>query len=308
VGENKGLRFHASVPLISQGKALGLINAASTNWQFLTTADLHFLSAVSAQLVNALERIHFYEVAEGRRIQLESELQVAREVQAGLMPSEMPDIPGFSIASAWHPAREVSGDFYDVFPLNEGRWGIMIGDVADKGTAAGLYMAMVHSLILSGALRDPNPAAVLKEVNQTIIRQSSSMIYVSIFLAVLDPKKQTLQYANAGHNPPIAWRSSGTLEELGGTGSVVGLYKELEWDEVTITLGDGDTLVLYTDGVSEARRRHDEYYGDDRLSAALTGAPREASELLAHLEADLNDFTEGALQEDDVTFLVLTKD
>ena len=309
-GDNQGLLFHASVPLISQGKPLGLINAATTEWQFLTDADLHFLSAVSAQLVVALERAHFYEDAEARRIRLENELKVARQVQAGLMPRELPDIPGFALACAWRPARQVAGDFYDVFPLDDGRWGMLIGDVADKGTAAALYMAMVHSLILSGALRHRSPAAVLAEVNQTILRQSSSGIMVTVFLGVLDPEKQTLQYANAGHNPPMLRRASGTIESLTRTGAVLGVLDEQQFSETTITLGPGDAVVMYTDGVTEAWHPHprDEDYGINRLTAAIASAPRKAGELLAHLEADLNAFTEGAPQQDDVTFLVLAKD
>jgi len=309
-GDNQGLRFHASAPLISQGKPLGLINVATTEWQFLTAEDLHFLSDVSAQVVVALERAHFYEVAEARRIRLEKELEVAREVQAGLMPREMPDIPGFSLAGAWHPAREVAGDFYDIFPLDDGRWGMVIGDVAGKGTAAALYMAMVHSLILSGALRHRSPAAVLREVNQTILRQSSSVIFVTVFLAVVDPKTQTLQYANAGHNPPMVRRASGTIESLTRTGSAVGVFDELQMSETTITLGPGDAVVLYTDGVTEAWHPHprNEDYGINRLTAAIAAAPRKAGELLAHVEADLNTFTEGAPQQDDITFFVLTKD
>jgi serine phosphatase RsbU (regulator of sigma subunit) len=307
-GDNQGLLFHASVPLISQGKPLGLINVATTEWQFLTHADLHFLSAVSAQLVVALERAHLYEVVEARRIRLENELQIAREVQAGLMPREMPDIPGFGLAGAWRPAREVAGDFYDIFPLDEGRWGIMIGDVADKGTAAALYMAMIHSLILSGALRHHSPAAVLMEVNQTVLRQSTSGMFCTVFLAVLDPKKQTLQYANAGHNPPIVRRASGTIESLTRTGSVVGVFEELQLSEATITVGRGDAVVLYTDGVTEARNLRGEDYGINRLIVAINAAPCKAGELLARIEVDLNAFTEGAPHQDDVTFLVLTKD
>jgi serine phosphatase RsbU (regulator of sigma subunit) len=307
-GDNQGLLFHASVPLISQGKPLGLINVATTEWQFLTHADLHFLSAVSAQLVVALERAHLYEVVEARRIRLENELQIAREVQAGLMPREMPDIPGFGLAGAWRPAREVAGDFYDIFPLDEGRWGIMIGDVADKGTAAALYMAMIHSLILSGALRHRSPAAVLMEVNQTVLRQSSSGMFCTVFLAVLDPKKQTLQYANAGHNPPIVRRASGTIESLTRTGSVVGVFEEVQLSEATITVGRGDAVVLYTDGVTEAGNLRGEDYGINRLIVAITAAPCKAGELLARIEVDLNAFTEGAPHQDDVTFLVLTKD
>ena len=308
-GDNQDLRFHASVPLVSQGRPLGLINVATTDWQFLTQADLHFLSLVSEQLVIALERAHFFEVADAQRIRLEKELQVAHEVQAGLMPRDMPRIPGFGLAGAWHPAVEVAGDFYKIFPLDEGRWGIVIGDVADHGTAAALYMAMVDSLVLSGVLRSRSPAAVLMEVNQTILKQwQSTSMFVTVFLAILDPNKQTLQYANAGHNPPLVRRASGTIESLTPTGAVLGLFEELQLSETIITLGSGDAVVLYTDGVTEAWRLRNEYYGVDRLTAVISTAPRKADELLTYIEADLNAFTEGAPQQDDVTFLVLTKD
>ncbi len=309
-GDNQGLRFHASVPLISQGRPLGLINAAATEWQFLTPADLHFLSAVGAQLVVAIERAHFYEIAEARRILLENELMVAREVQADLMPREMPDIPGFCLAGAWHPARQVAGDLYKIFPLGEGRWGLVIGDVADKGTAAALHMAMIDSLILSGASRHRSPAAVLLEVNQTILRQwQSSGMFATVFLSVLDLKNQTLQYANAGHNPPMVRRASGAIESLTKTGHALGVFDELQMSKRTITLAPGDAVVLYTDGVTEAHNlQSNEMYGTDHLTAALNAAPAEASELLAHLEADLNAFTDGAPQHDDVTWFVLTKD
>lgn len=309
-GDNHGLRFHASVPLISSGKPLGLLNIATTDWQFLTHEDLDFLSAVSSRLVAALERAHFYEVAERRRILLENELEIAREVQAGLMPHEMPTIPGFSLAWAWHPARQVGGDFYDIFPLEDGRWGIVIGDVADKGTAAALYMAMVHSLILSGALRQRSPAEVLMEVNRTLIRQSSSLIFVTVFLAVLDPKAHTLRYANAGHNPPLVRRASSEVEELAGTGTVIGVFKDLNLKEATISLGRDDAVVLYTDGVTEACNTADckQDYGSDRLAASVRAAPCRAGDLLGHVKADLEAFTNGAPQQDDVTLLVLTRD
>jgi serine phosphatase RsbU (regulator of sigma subunit) len=306
-GDNQGLLFHASVPLISQGKPLGLINVASAEWQLLTRADLQFLSAASAQLVIALERAHFYEVAERRRVILDKELETAREVQAGLMPGKMPDIPGFSLANAWHPAWEVSGDFFDIFPMDENHWGIVIGDVVDKGTAAALYMAMVHSLIRSGALRHRSPAAVLMEINQTILKQISSGIFVTIFFGVLDVKAHTLLYANAGHNPPVLRRASGILEELAGTGSVVGIIRGMQLSESTITLERDDTVVMYTDGVTEARRTSGEEYGIRCLTAAISVAPKLAGELLAYVEADLKNFTQGARFKDDVTFLVLSK-
>lgn len=308
-GDNQGLRFHASVPLISQDKPIGVINAATADWRFLTYEDLNFLSAVSAQVVAALERAHLFEVTDARRNRLENDLQVARKVQTGLLPREMPHIPGFELAGAWHPALEIAGDFYDIFPLEEGRWGIVIFDVADKGTGAALYMAMVRSLILSAAFRHRNPDAVLMEVNQSILRQSSSGIMATVFLGVLDTQEQTFQYANAGHNPPLLRHASGQIESLTKTGSVLGVVDDLQLSDATIILQPGDAVVMYTDGVTEAWHTHpqNEDYGIHRLTAAIAAAPHKASEILEHLEADLKAFTDGAPQQDDVTLLVLTK-
>lgn len=306
--DNQGLLYHASVPLISKGEPLGILNVANVEWQFLTQADLHFLSAVSDQLVVAMERAHFFELAEARRIHLERELQVAHEVQAGLIPHKMPDVPGFGLAGAWHPAGEVAGDFYDVFRLDQDRWGIVIGDVADKGTAAVLYMAMARSLILSALMRHGSPAAALTEVNRMMLLQYPTAMFVTVVLAVFDPKEQTLRYANAGHNPPIVRRALGISGLLNPTGAAIGLSADPQLREETIKIGNGDTIVTYTDGVTEARNRRMEQYGKDRLIAAVRAAPRNAGELLSHVEADLSAFTEGTPQSDDISFLALSRD
>jgi sigma-B regulation protein RsbU (phosphoserine phosphatase) len=308
-GDTGGLVFHASVPLVSEGKPLGLINAAVSEWGSLHPADLDFLSAAGAQLVVALERAQFYEIARARQGRLEQQLRVAREVQESFMPLAMPEIPGYGLAAAWRPAGQVSGDFYDVFPLDRGRWGIVIGDVADKGTAAALIMAMVHGLILSGALRHRRPAAALREVHQTIRRRSSTSTFVTVFLGVLDPRKGTLQYASAGHDPPIVRRASGAVDSLARTGMALGLFDEFDVTDRKIPLASGDAVLLYTDGVTEARNLQlKEQYGLVRLSAAFTFGPAGHAELLARIEEDLNAFTAGAPQEDDITLLVLARD
>ena len=308
VGDGRGLRFHASVPLVSRRKPVGIINVAAEDWRSLSQADLHFLSAVGEQLVIALERAHFYEVAESRRLSLEEELKVAREVQTGLMPHQKPEIPGYSLAFAWSPAREVGGDFYNIFPLDQGRWGLVVGDVAGKGTAAALYMTMIHSLILSGILRNPSLSAVMVEVNRTVLQQISSVMFVSVFLAVLDPGRHTFRYVNAGHNPPLVRRASGILEGLSGTGGVVGLFIDQQWNEGEISLGGGDAIVLYTDGVTEATGLKDEFYGEERLSASIKAVSGKANDLLAQLQVNLNSFTMGETQQDDITVLIVSKD
>jgi serine phosphatase RsbU (regulator of sigma subunit) len=306
-GDNQGLTYHASVPLISKGEPLGILNVANAGWQFLTEADLHLLSAIGDQLVVAVERAHFFELAEAQRVHLERELQVAHEVQASLIPRRMPDVPGYGLAGVWRPADGVAGDFYDVFRLRDGRWGLVIGDVAGKGASAVLYMAMVRSLILSALVRHPSPAAALTEVNQMILLQYPADMFATVVLAVLDPQAHTLQYANAGHNPPIMRRASGMCELLDPTGAAIGLSDERALREETIKIGEGDALVLYTDGVTEAANRHLEQYGKTGLTTAVVAAPPNAGEMLRHLEADLHEFVEGETQADDIALLVVSK-
>lgn len=187
--------------------------------------------------------------------------------------------------------------------------GILIGDVADKGAAAAMYMAMVNSLILAGALRSRSPAAVLNEVNQTLLRQAVSLIYVTVFLAVIDPIDHSMRYANAGHNPPIVRSAGGRLVQLKNTGSVLGVFDDLQLGEESITLNSGDAVLLYTDGVTEAfhSSNRDDEYGPERLSASFSAASGQARELLSQIEADFRAFTDDEPLMDDVTLMVLKK-
>jgi hypothetical protein len=150
-GNTQGLLFHASVPLISRNRPLGLVNIATEQWEFLTSADLQFLSAACSQVAIALERARLYDLAETQRIRLEQELQMARAVQKSLLPTQPPYIPGFRLVPHWCPVREVAGDFYDFLPLSDGRWGLLLADVSGKGAPAALYMALARSLIRSEA-------------------------------------------------------------------------------------------------------------------------------------------------------------
>lgn len=307
-GQTQGLLFHASVPLRSQGKLLGIINVATPDWQLFGSADLQFLSAAAAQVAVALERAHLYDAVKDQRDHLERELQVAHDVQASLLPAELPDIPGFRLAADWRSAREVAGDFYDIFRLHDGRWGIVIGDVSDKGAPAALYMAMARALIRTSALRHHSPANTLMQVNETIYAQSTYTMFVTLVYAVLDPETGVLSYTNAGHNPPIIRRASGRIEQLARTGRVVGAFEKLHLTEDSITLERGDALVLYTDGVTDALNPGGQDYGMDRLVTAATSAPAAAPELLDSLRADLALFTQGAPQPDDITYFVVTRD
>jgi len=307
-GDTGELLFHATVPLISQEQPLGILNVATSEWQFLSAADLQLLSAVGAQVATAIERARLYELAHAQRTRLEAELEMARVVQAGLLPSVLPDIPGFSLAADWRSAREVAGDFYDIFALPDGLWGIVIADVSDKGAPAALYMAMVRSLIRATSEHTPSPAAVLVRVNQVLCSQSSADMFVTVFYAVLDPLARTLTYANAGHNPPIIRRASGPggIEHLPFGGLLIGMLDEVSLADTTLGLEPGDALVAYTDGLTDAENSEHQDYGLTHLDAAIAAAPATAPALLAHVLADQAAFTGNAPLPDDITLFVVT--
>ena len=233
---------------------------------------------------------------------------MARVVQAGLMPDRLPSIPGFSLAADWRAAREVAGDFYDIFPLAEGRWGIVIADVSDKGAPAALYMAMVRSLIRAVAERASSPAATLMQVNRALDAQSSAEMFVTVFYAILDPASRALTYANAGHNPPLVRRAAapGRIEQLPLGGRFIGMLGEVSLADGALRLAPGDALVAYTDGLTDAENSERQDYGLARLNAAITAAPADALALLEHLLADLAAFTGDGPQPDDITLFVVT--
>ncbi len=304
-GDNRGLLFHASVPLLSQGEPLGIVNFATEEWQLLTAADLELLSAAGAQIAVGLERARLYEETQHQRARLERELAMARMVQASLLPSPLPLLGDFQVAAEWRAAREVGGDFYDVFPIAGERWGLVVADVADKGAPAALYMAMVRSLIRAKAEQDPSPSRVLTEVNRSLSSQSSSDMFVTVFYALIDPALRTLTYANAGHNPPVVRRGS-DLIELTRTGPALGVFEKIRLNQASFILAADDAFIAYTDGLSDAHNMQGALYGEERFDRAVLTAPASAPAMLEYLLTDWSEFVGSQTQQDDVTLLVLT--
>jgi serine phosphatase RsbU (regulator of sigma subunit) len=305
-GDNQGLMFHASIPILASGRPVGILNVATEEWQFLTATDLQLLSAIGTQVGIALERARLYDLTMMQQKRLAHELRMAREVQESLLPDVLPHIAGFSLAADWRSAMEMAGDFFDVFGLSDGQWGIVIADVSDKGAAAAMYMAMTHSLLRASATAHTSPAATLKEVNQRLNAHSSSDMFVTLFYAVLDPETRSFTYANAGQNPPLLRRTTGEIKRLSRTGTSLGVVDELVLSEVRLTLGPGEALVAYTDGLTDALNPLGEEYGLARLTQIIAGAPQlNAEDLLDHILKDLAAFTQRTTLLDDITLLIL---
>jgi len=307
-GDTQGLLFHATVPLISQNRPVGLINIATEEWEFLNSADLQFLSAAGSQVGIALERARLYDLAETQRIRLELELKMARAVQQSLLPTQPPNIPGFTVVADWRSAREVAGDFYDFISLPDGRWGFVLADVSGKGAPAALYMAMTRSLIRSEASRHIDPSSVLTEVNKRLLVESPCDMFVTVFYAVLDPDRRLLTYTSAGHEPPFLRRASGRVERLTSGGLILGQFEQLSLSEETLNLESGDTVVAYTDGLTDIVNNRGEDYGQSRLAEMMNRAPVCARDILTNILKDVEAFVGPTPQPDDLTLLILTSD
>ena len=310
-GDTRGLSFHATVPIISQSRPLGNLNVATNKWKLLSASDLQLLSAVGAQVAVALERARLYDLAQAQRTRMERELEMARRVQAGLLPDKLPEIAGFDLAGDWRSATEVAGDFYDIFPLADGRWAFVITDVAGKGAPAALCMMMVYSLMRTTAKHTLGPAETLTEVNRSLTQQMSGETFVTVLYAILDPTKHTLTFTNAGHSRPILRRASpaSKSELLQEAGLPIGLFDTISLTDVTISLDPGDVFVAYTDGLTESFDANDEMFGDERLFQLVETFPQPSAQgLLDRILTEVTAFEAGTLQSDDITLLVMRRD
>jgi sigma-B regulation protein RsbU (phosphoserine phosphatase) len=240
------------------------------------------------------------------------ELAQAGKIQASFLPEKMPDIPGWQLAASLTPARETSGDFYDFIPLPDDRLGIVIADVADKGAAAALYMTSGRTLIHAFALEQPDsPDYVIGEANRRITLDTHEGLFITLFYGVLDPASGMLVYCNAGHNPPFLLHAQGNREvqPLTRTGIPLGIVEETTWEQRALQISTGDTLLLYTDGVTEAQNSQKLFFEEERLLApAQSSSGGTAQYIHDAIQSDLHEFVGGAPQFDDITLVVLVRD
>jgi serine phosphatase RsbU (regulator of sigma subunit) len=266
--------------------------------------------SLAAQIASALHSAKVYaRTLEHQKV--EQELEFAGRIQASFLPNTQPDIPGWQISASIESARQTSGDFFDIIPLPYNRWGIVIADVADKGTGAALYMALSRTLIRTYALEHPaQPEVTLAAANRRILADTHSDQFVTVFYGVLDPQDGTFTYCNAGHNPAFLLRNHNRAspQPLPITGIPLGLFDDHAWKHNTISLEHGDVLLLYTDGVTEAQDRDGALFGEVRfLQSARTHMHHNAFDLRSAIVADIHNFTAGAPQSDDITLVILQR-
>ena len=237
--------------------------------------------------------------------QLQQEVDDARTIQQRLVPTAIPQVPGYSIAAAWEPAHTVGGDYYDVLRLDEEKVAVCIADVSGKGMAAALLMSNVQATLRAYASAEISPAQLCARLNRVVSGNTEADRFISLFYCVLNTRNGRLTYSNAGHNAPILVRSDGSVVRLDCGGLVLGPLPEVSFEECEVEFNTGDRVLLFTDGVTEATNSAGDEFGDDRLIRALIRSKRlDADQLKNDLMATLAEFSAGK-NTDDVTLVAI---
>ncbi len=294
------------VPLISRGELIGTLNLGHRRSdQPYSTDDRRLLTDLSSQVAPAIrvaQLVHEQQAAASERERIEQELQVASLIQQTLLPKELPDVPGWEIDAFYRPARAVGGDFYDCLALPDGRLGLVIGDVTDKGVPAALVMATCRSTLRAAVERSDDPGVVLADVNEVLVPEIPARMFVTCLYMILDPDSGKVTFANAGHNLPYVRTSSGVIE-LRATGMPLGLMPGSDYEVHTAMIEPGDIVLLSSDGIVEAHNPSGEMYGFARMIGRI-GAIAPDGDLIDDLVTDLDSYAGfEAEQEDDVTLV-----
>jgi sigma-B regulation protein RsbU (phosphoserine phosphatase) len=302
----EGFRGHAVIPLIAEGESVGVMTINTRKPHAWDDDEIRFMRLVVNQIALAIEtaRLHQEEIARQR---LEEELAVGRKIQLSLLPKSPPEVTGWEFAAAYKSARQVSGDFYDFYILPERQIGMVIADVVDKGVPAALFMALSRTVIRTMALSGRGPAAALKKANELILKDSRASLFLTAFFATLNPQDGCLRYANAGHNRPL-WllADTGKCQELVAEGSLLAVLDELDLVEKEVRLEEGDFVVFYTDGLTDAMNPKGEVFGEERLRKFIeSNIGVSAQETLDGILDAVTEFSRDTPLADDLTLFVV---
>jgi sigma-B regulation protein RsbU (phosphoserine phosphatase) len=302
----RGLRAILCAPMLVGSRLVGVVyvDTAMKSGNF-TESDRDLLNAVAGQAGRAIENARLYREAiiKGR---MERELQMASEIQRGLLP-HIPTLPKFEIVPQWQAAREVAGDFYDVFRLDDNTFGVVIADVSDKGAPAAMFMAVARTFIRSHAHAGMSALDTMRRTNDLILEDAESGMFVTVYHSLFRVDGQSV-HVNAGHNPPLVYRhKTKEISYMPRGGRAIGWFPDLPVEEIALEMQPGDVIVYYTDGLTEAENPQGDFYGEGRLAQAMAeiGGKASAQEILNHILKSVETFCAGAPPFDDLTMMIV---
>ncbi len=294
-----------AVPLQTEERVIGLIYVDSRSFvREFTPDDLNLLTVLANVAATRIEHTRLA-VMERREQQRTRDLDQAAEIQRAILPAGPPKNDYVDAAGHNRSCRTVGGDYYDYFSYDDGRLGLVLGDVAGKGMSAAMLMSNLQARVQLLAEAPGELATKVWRLDQAVAKNSPDNRFITLFFAMVEPEKEEMTYCNAGHNPPLLLRADGTVERLEILGTVLGMLPEIGYEERTCRFGPGDMLVVFSDGVTEAESPAGEEYGDERLAEWLKAHRTSCSaDLVDGILAELDRFTDGAPAGDDVTVLV----
>lgn len=302
--------------MVSAYGDMGNIRQAMNNGAFDFATKPIDLDDLSLTIEKAIEQIRYIKTMQQEHSQLESikgDLAIAREIQQAILPRIFPPFPEnaeqLDIAALMNAAKDVGGDFYDFFRIDDQRIGFVVADVSGKGVPAAIFMAVSRTLIRATGVRGVSPAECISYSNELLAQESANSMFVTAFYGIYNLTTGQVTYTNAGHNPPYLMKADGTILQLPFSSDlVVGAIDDFKYSEETLQLEHGDTLLLYTDGVTEAINSGDEEFGEQRLQAVLAQLTGNSSQdIIERIKACVSDFAGEAEQSDDITLLAIKR-
>ena len=302
--------------MVSAYGDMGNIRQAMNNGAFDFATKPIDLDDLSLTIEKAIEHIAYIKTMQEEHTQLESikgDLAVAREIQQAILPRIFPPFPeeaaNMDIAASMNAAKDVGGDFYDFFRIDADHIGFVIADVSGKGVPAAIFMAVSRTLIRATGIRGVTPSECISYSNDLLAKESANNMFVTVFYGIYNIKTGEVTYTNAGHNPPYLIKAGGTIEQLPlSKDIVVGALDDFQFSEETLQLEHGETLLLYTDGVTEAINVNDEEYGEKRLEETLKDVTQQnCQQIINTVKADVKTFAGEAEQSDDITLLAIKR-
>jgi len=287
--------------------AFAMVNVLSQRLDSTNVATFRDLTEKNHQLQQAFDELKAAQEQLIEKERLERELQVAAEIQMSILPEILPSPDGYDFGGRILPARQVGGDFYDVFELGEDKFGVVIGDVADKGVPSAIFMARAHALIIAEADSVMDPGEVLRMVNDHITRFEKTTQFVTALFGILETKTGKFSYSRAGHEPPLLLTADGEVQRLPHkSGMALGLWENITLDDNSLTLPKGSLLVMYTDGMTDCRNPKGEPFGLERIKNSLANLNKiNAQAGCNELFEKLMKYQDGSKQDDDVTLLAV---
>ncbi|MDA0736950.1 MAG: SpoIIE family protein phosphatase [Bacteroidetes bacterium] len=299
------------VPLNNnQGKTIGVLQAINIKEDFLNEEMLGLFQTLANQAATALENVHVKQQQLAAEL-VNKELEVATEIQARFFPQQTPNLEGYEVAGCSIPAKDVGGDYYDFIPNPEPcQHGFVVADVTGKGVPASLLMATMRATLRANIQNNPNDIVqALRQVNGDIYRDSPVDKFITSIYCNLDYESHELSYVNSGHNPPYIVRANDNrIEELDQGGVMLGIMEEIDLPKATLSIGKGDILMLFSDGVTEATNPSGELFSEERFERWLLDHNQlSAEEMKDALLKTLRDYADGSPQSDDITFIIVKR-